>query len=106
MEILVLGFSSVFMRRVLPALNSCKEITRINIASESKSNFFLKEKVGEKFGTCFDSYSSAINSSCSELVYISLPSHLHFVWAKKSLEHGMHVIVEKPATLNLKEPCR
>jgi dTDP-3,4-didehydro-2,6-dideoxy-alpha-D-glucose 3-reductase len=103
MEILILGFSSIFKRRVLPALNSCKKITRINIASESKSNFILKEKVGEKFGTCFDSYSSAINSSCSELVYISLPNHLHFVWAKKSLEHGMHVVVEKPATLNLKD---
>jgi dTDP-3,4-didehydro-2,6-dideoxy-alpha-D-glucose 3-reductase len=103
MEILVLGFSSVFLRRVLPALNSCEKIARINIASKSKSIFFLKEKIGEKFGTCFDNYSSAINSSCSELVYISLPNHLHFVWAKKSLEHGMHVIVEKPATLNLKD---
>lgn len=100
MEILILGCSSVFLRRVLPALNSCEKIAKINIASKSHSKLFLKETVGKKFGNYFDNYSSAIDS-CSDMVYISLANHLHFIWAKKSLEQGLHVIVEKPATLNL-----
>jgi len=103
MDILVLGCSSVFKRRVLPALNSCKEITRINIASESQDSFLFKNKLGNKLGKLFDNYETAINSSCSDLVYISLPNHLHFYWAKKSLESGMNVVVEKPASLNLKD---
>ena len=103
MEILILGCSSVFLRRVLPALNCCQEIKKINIASKSKSSSLLKDKIGKKLGKWFDNYEAAIRSSRSNLIYISLPNHLHFFWVKKSLESGMNVIVEKPASLNLKD---
>ena len=103
MEILVLGCSSVFLRRVLPALNSCAEITKIHVASKSKSHSLLDKKICGKLGIWFDDYSIAINSLCSDLVYISLPNHLHFIWAKRSLEAGLHVVIEKPATLKLSD---
>ena len=103
MEILVLGCSDVFLRRVLPALNSCAEITKIHIASKSKTHSLLDRKFCGKLGLWFDDYSIAINSLCSELVYISLPNHLHFIWARKSLEAGLHVVIEKPATLKLSD---
>ena len=103
MEILVLGCSSVFLRRVVPALNVCESISKINIASKSKSFLPVKEIIGEKFGYWFDSYSAAIDSSCSDLAYISLPNNLHYLWAKNCLQSGMHVIVEKPATLSLED---
>ena len=32
------------------------------------------------------------------MLYIPLPPSLHFKWAKLALEHGKHVLVEKPAT--------
>jgi dTDP-3,4-didehydro-2,6-dideoxy-alpha-D-glucose 3-reductase len=100
MEILVLGCSNVFLRRVLPALNSNKEIKKIHIASKSKTQAIKELEFCNKIGIWFDDYSVAINSLCSDLVYISLPNHLHFKWAKKSLETGLNVIVEKPATIN------
>ena len=50
MEILVLGCSSVFLRRVLPALNSCAEITKIHVASKSKSHSALDKKISGKLG--------------------------------------------------------
>jgi len=103
MDILVLGCSEVFIRRALPALNSCAKVTKIHVASKSKSLTSLDRKIHGKLGHWFDDYSSAINSSCSDLVYISLPNHLHFIWSKKSLESGLNVIVEKPATLKLSE---
>ena len=103
MHILVLGCSDVFLRRVLPALDSCAKITKIHIASKSKTYSMMDSKFFGKLGLWFDDYSIAINSSCSDLVYISLPNSLHFIWAKQSLDAGINVIVEKPATLNISD---
>lgn len=36
-----------------------------------------------------------------DTVYVALPNHLHFDFAKKALEADKHVICEKPFTLNL-----
>ncbi len=38
-----------------------------------------------------------------DTVYVALPNHLHFSFAKKALEKGKHVIIEKPATSNARE---
>ncbi len=103
MEILVLGYSDVFLRRVLPALNSCAGVTKIHVASKSKLANQLSSDLSEKFGLFFNDYLAAINASCADLVYISLPNHLHFIWAKTSLESGLHVVTEKPATLKLSD---
>lgn len=42
-------------------------------------------------------------TSDMDTIYIALPNHLHFCFAKKALEAGKHVIVEKPFTTNYKE---
>jgi predicted dehydrogenase len=103
MDILVLGCSEIFLRRVLPALHFCDGISKIHIASKSKSKTDLDFKYHKKIGNWFDNYSIAIQSLCSQLVYISLPNHLHFIWAKNSLKAGFHVVVEKPVTLKFSE---
>lgn len=41
--------------------------------------------------------------SNAEFVYVGLPNNLHFEYAKKSLEAGKHVIVEKPFMPCLKD---
>lgn len=38
-----------------------------------------------------------------ELVVVNTPSYTHFEYAKKSLEAGKHIIVEKPFTTNVEE---
>ena len=103
MEILVLGCSDVFLRRALPALYSCTLVSKIHIASKSKSRSLIDRKYFNKLGNWYEDYSIAINSLVSDIVYISLPNHLHFTWAKKSLFAGLNVIVEKPATLKLSD---
>jgi predicted dehydrogenase len=42
----------------------------------------------------------ALLASDIDTVYIALPNHLHFAFAKKSLQAGKHVICEKPFTIN------
>lgn len=36
-----------------------------------------------------------------DTIYVAVPNHLHFEYAKKALESGKHVICEKPFTLSL-----
>lgn len=38
-----------------------------------------------------------------DVVYVALPNHLHYSFAKKALEYKKHVIIEKPATSNAGE---
>ena len=38
-----------------------------------------------------------------DFVAIVTPNHMHFPPAKMALEHGFHVLSDKPATLNLAE---
>lgn len=38
-----------------------------------------------------------------DTIYVAVPNHLHFAFAKKALEAGKNVICEKPVTLNLAE---
>jgi len=40
-----------------------------------------------------------------DAVYIASPNFLHYEQAKLAIEHGKHVLVEKPACLNEKEFC-
>lgn len=43
-------------------------------------------------------YGNLVTSDKIDAVYIPLPPALHFPWAKKALEAGKHVFVEKPST--------
>lgn len=52
-------------------------------------------------GYTFD-YEELLNSDI-DTVYVALPNFLHFSFAKKALEHGKHVIIEKPITANVTE---
>ena len=64
-----------------------------------KANKFV-ERYG---GKIFDSYESIIASNEIDAIYIPLPPSLHYKWAKKALENGKHVLVEKPSTTSLKD---
>lgn len=58
----------------------------------------------------YDSYSSMIREEKKlplgermDFVSIVTPNHVHFSPAKEALEHGFHVIIDKPMTLSLTE---
>src|SRR5262245_51695550 len=96
MYLLILGYSSIVRRRVLPAALSVGNITGIGIATR-------RGRVPEPAGdiTWFSDYGEALGSSGADAVYVSGVNAAHAEWVHRSLEQGLHVIVDKPAFLDV-----
>ena len=97
MKILILGYSSLCKRKVIPVLK--KKFRKIKFCVCSKSQ--KKENIGAT--EWYRNYKDALEKSQADLVYISLPNSLHYYWARKFLQNNYHVIIDKPATLNFKQ---
>ena len=95
MKILILGYSDLVQRKVIPAIRKFKNV-KYDIASRSKN----EHKVGQEIW--FRDYSEAIKRSDAEIVYISLVNSKHYKYALKSLNSLKNVIIDKPITLSLK----
>ena len=62
------------------------------------------EEIARRFGfarTYYD-YDELLTSDV-DTVYVALPNFLHYSFAKKALQAGKHVIIEKPVTANYEE---
>lgn len=90
-KILILGNSSFFQRRILPSIKKIKNLEIYICSKSSKKN--TKKKI------FFNNYNLALIKNTYNLVYISLINDLHFKYAKRSLELGYNVVVDKPITL-------
>ena len=104
MNILIIGFSEIAKKRILPALRKIEGISRIDIASRSSASGLLAEAAYK--GTVFNDYADAISRSNADLVYISLVNSCHAEWAEKALLKGCHVIVDKPAFTSIDDARR
>lgn len=114
--------SEIAFRRFLPALFQCDEFEYVAVAIANEKEWFGEEaksippnirksvldeerekakKFQEEYGgSIVVGYEELITNSELDAVYIPLPPALHYMWARKALEMGKHVLVEKPATIN------
>lgn len=62
------------------------------------------QQLAEKYqlDAFFSDYSELLAADL-DTIYIALPNHLHFAFAKQALQAGKHVILEKPITSNTGE---
>lgn len=112
--------SEIALRRFMPALQNVDEIEFVGLGACTVEERFgrnlpdsdtVKRIMNEEHakaeafirqygGKIFDGYAAVTDSEEIDAVYIPLPPALHFVWAKRALEHGKHVLVEKPSTIS------
>jgi predicted dehydrogenase len=96
MHLLILGYSSIVRRRVLPAARAVAAFGAISIASRSHGDAGPEADVA-----WFPSYDDAISSSGADLVYVSGINSTHAQWVEAALDRGCHVMVDKPALPDL-----
>jgi len=103
MKLAILGTGKI-VDEVLPVL---KEINGIELSAILSTPRSLEkaQKLAEIYGISQASsdYDSILANPDVDTVYVALPNHLHYDYAKKALLAGKHVICEKPFTLTLAE---
>lgn len=73
-------------------------------SKEAGEQLFLDpERVYPSYKEMIEKESRLPENERMDFVSIVTPNHLHFEPAKLALEHGFHVVVDKPMTLNLEE---
>jgi predicted dehydrogenase len=97
MRLLIVGYSSIVERRVMPAAAKVAAIEEISIASKSRP----RPERWPKQGLFFNDYEAALRGSNCDLAYLSLPNALHEHWVMVALAAGKHVVVDKPAIMTL-----
>ena len=93
----ILGCSDIARRKFGPALLESDEASLVAVASRDRERAaaFLPGVAYAAQG-----YEELLANPAVDLVYISLPNHLHEEWSVRALESGKHVICEKPLGLS------
>lgn len=111
--------SEIAFRRFMPAVKNNKAFVYVGVAYASAEEWFEGQATNDadriiaqeknkavQFqemygGQIFGSYYAMLESDQVDAIYIPLPPALHYRWAKKALQSGKHVFVEKPSTTSL-----
>lgn len=103
MKLGIIG-SGKIVDELLSFIHELDDIQCIHISGTLRSQDKLKRLVQEhKFKHYSTNYDDLLNDHEIEVIYIAVPNHLHYEFAKKALEHHKHVIIEKPMTSNYQE---
>ena len=91
----VLGTAGIAKGCTIPGMQQAEHCNLYAIAGRSMEK---AEAYKEEFGfeKAYDSYDDLIKDPAVEAVYIPLPNQLHYEWAIKAMQAGLHVLCEKP----------
>lgn len=89
-------------RRVIPAIRHSSRGHLMAVASRDLDR--AREYASQwHIPHAYGSYEDLLANDSIQVVYISLPNHLHTEWIVKCLQAGKHVLCEKPMCLTLEE---
>ncbi|WP_038539152.1 Gfo/Idh/MocA family protein [Neobacillus sp.] len=90
----IMSAANIAFDQLVPALRRSGRAVVSAVASKSKGK-------ADRFRvpTIYESYQELLNDPDIDAVYIPLPNSLHAEWAVKAMNHGKHVLLEKPAAL-------
>lgn len=89
-------------RRLIPAIRASARGELVAVASRTQES---ADSYAAQWGIprTFASYEAMLVSDEIDAVYIGLPNHLHAEWSIKAMQHGKHVLCEKPFAITLDE---
>jgi len=92
-------------KRLIPAIRASERGELVAVASRRQD---AADAYAAEWGIprAFGSYEAMLDSGEVDAVYIGLPNHLHADWTVRALEHGVHVLCEKPFALTLADVDR
>jgi predicted dehydrogenase len=68
-----------------------------------KALYLNEDRIYDSYQEMIEKESKLTAESKMDFVSIVTPNHLHFEPAKMAMEHGFHVVLDKPVTFSLKE---
>ncbi|MHB8778010.1 MAG: Gfo/Idh/MocA family protein [Anaerolineales bacterium] len=89
-------------RALIKPLTASKRTCLLAVASRSQSSadqYAREWKIPRAYG----SYEALLADPEIDVIYNSLPNHLHAAWSVRALRAGKHVLCEKPLALTLEE---
>src|SRR3970040_883103 len=89
-------------RALIKPLNASKRTRLLAVASRSQASadaYARAWKIPRAHGT----YEALLADPEIDVIYNSLPNHLHAEWTIKALHAGKHVLCEKPIALSVDE---
>lgn len=89
----VLGCAHIAIRSLLPAFAKSSRFELSGIAS--RDNHKAGSVASVYHCTAYDSYEALLDNRDIDLVYIPLPTGLHYEWILRALNKGKHVMSEK-----------
>ena len=98
----ILGTAGIAEKRLIPALQNSQTCELRAVASRDKTKadeYALRNSIPVAYG----SYQELFEDPSIDLIYIPLPNHLHTQYIRMCVEHGKHVLCEKPLALSSQE---
>ena len=89
-------------RAVIPPLRESKRNQLLAVASRSQELVDAYASEWE-IPRAYSSYEDLLADTDIDVIYNSLPNHMHAEWTIKAVEAGKHVLCEKPLALNVEE---
>ena len=99
----ILGCSDIAERKFLPALLRSPRAILSAVASRDLGR---TARWCARSGGVPCTYDKLVRGGTADLVYLSLPNHLHEEWVLRALAGGMHVLCEKPLGLTVRSVQR
>ncbi|WP_019994371.1 Gfo/Idh/MocA family protein [Aureimonas ureilytica] len=98
----ILSGAKIAREQVIPGIVKAEGCVLSAIASRDLSR---AEDLARHFGArhAFGSYDALLASPEVDAVYIPLPTSQHVEWARRAIEAGKHVLVEKPLALRAED---
>ncbi|MEL7587258.1 MAG: Gfo/Idh/MocA family oxidoreductase [Prolixibacteraceae bacterium] len=94
---------AAFMDNQIELVCGCFSSNPENSAATGKACFLPDERVYRTYQEMFEAEARLPEGVRMDFVVIVTPNHLHFDPAMKALDHGFHVVLDKPVTYSLDE---